>query len=208
MQPIATAGFQERHQAQPLQQGARQFCRFNHLFPGQRRVGVQVKNQPIRMFHLLCRRIPGMEFNDVHLGRSGDGLFAIQRDQWCMARIQVRQQQRIGHCIFTQVFLKKLLPGDVLGNPQQGHRAIHQMRQHVRRYLFVITQHVELGETTRHIHHPVRVGHHHAAVGCHASLLVHGRGLACTCRYFLGYRPDHLAGRFITPNPAKHRVPH
>ena len=99
MQALAAAGFDESLQAQLIKYRQSQLGRFQHGFPGQGRVRIEIEHEQVGRFNLVCGSAPGVKLDRTHLHRADQGFHAVYFHQARMAWIQRRVQLLdVGDC--------------------------------------------------------------------------------------------------------------
>ncbi|MNJ61516.1 hypothetical protein D3C77_573090 [compost metagenome] len=144
-------------QAQFIKERQGQLGGFKHGFPRQGRVWVQIEHEAVRLVEVLCRSVPGMQFEGVHLHRPKQRLRLVD-DHQRLAGFGLVVAFQVGNVQLRSVFLEKQLTGQTLRGAHQRHRPALQMRQHPGRYLRVVLRHLALGNTRAGIDDALRMG--------------------------------------------------
>ncbi len=158
MQALAAAGLEPRFQPDFFQQHAHEVRSLLHRGPLHALSRVQIEQHPVRLPDGRLDRVPGVEFDHVHLHRGQDGLGRGHFEQRWMVRVELgRQGFHARHCGF-QVLLEEEFALDAGRRAQKRHRTPLQVLQHQRRHQRVIACQVQLGELGGRIDDAIWIG--------------------------------------------------
>ena len=163
MQSLSAGGFDKRAQTKSRQAIAHIVRGSMQSFPSQRRIGIKVECQTIRLLDMALAGAPGMNFQHADLD---------QRDQ---------SRQRIDHqAIFHRFAFANSQPANLRGDSiigvalvetllsvpfraaNQCQRSAADMRQDPIGYFFIVLGQFVLGNSLLRIKHPIRMAELHA----------------------------------------------
>ncbi|MCY1439623.1 hypothetical protein D9M71_558660 [compost metagenome] len=188
MHALAATGLEKRLQAQLVEQRQGQLGGFEHGFPRQRRVRVEVEDETVGLVEVLGRGIPGVQFEGVHLHRAEQGGSLVNDHQrlagfGLVVAFQARDVQLRG------VLLEKQLTGQAIRRTHQGHGPALEVRQDPRRNQGVILGHLALADAAAGVDDSFGVGK------------VQGRGVH---RVFHGLLQTDGSSRLVIAQAMKH----
>ena len=158
MQPLAAACLQPCLQAQFAQQRSEQYSAFLDPGPGHTVARIEIEDNAIRSTDVAGGRVPGMQFDHVHLGCAGERTDRGNLEQSIVLRPQRWVEDlHLGNRQLLDMFLKEEFPLNARRCANKRAGSASQMRQDPFGNALVVAHKIDFGEAAARIDDPVGV---------------------------------------------------